>query len=135
MSLHSKNSSNPSSLSRRSVSIDKLASKMSEVYKKERVDVDEEATEAAASALTALSIQPKKEEDTEESAFEIPERFTKSGRKKAVPFPVKVRKKKGGCAWITQIPTKSGYAFHQFPLSHPGFCVSPAHESSIRPEF
>lgn len=106
---------------------------MSEVYKKERVDVDEEATEAAASALTALSIQQKKEEDTEESAFEIPERFTKSGRKKAVPFPVKVRKKKGGCALI-------GYAFQKFPLSHRGFSVffstvSLAHESFIRPEF
>ena len=71
---------------------------MSEVHKKDTVDVVEEedtevATEAAASALTALSIQSNMEmTDCEDSAFEIPERFTKSGRKKAVPFPVKVSK-------------------------------------------
>ena len=67
---------------------------MSEKHQKDTVDVVEEvATEAAASALTALLIQSNVEmTDGEDSAFEIPERFTKSGRKKAVPFPVKVSK-------------------------------------------
>jgi hypothetical protein len=44
----------------------------------------------AASALTSLVKPPVGaiEEDTDE--FEIPQRFTKSGRKKAIPFPLKV---------------------------------------------
>lgn len=51
---------------------------------------DEEATEAAATALTALSISSKHEEEEDDESFEIPQRFTKSGRKRAVPFPLKV---------------------------------------------
>jgi hypothetical protein len=82
---------------------------MSEEHQKETVDVVEEvATEAAASALTALSIQPNTEmtdgeaTDCEGSAFEIPERFTKSGRKKAVPFPVKVCTDYVGCVFYQE---------------------------------
>lgn len=54
--------------------------------------IDEEATEAAATALTALSISSKADDDDAEESFEIPQRFTKSGRKRAVPFPLKVRR-------------------------------------------
>jgi hypothetical protein len=58
-------------------------------------------TEAAASALTALGAsisQHKPEEDRngEDDGgvdIEIPQRFTKSGRKRAVSFPLKVRQK------------------------------------------
>lgn len=56
-------------------------------------------TEAAATALTALGasiIQHKPENDNEEDGIvdiEIPQRFTKSGRKRAVSFPLKVRHK------------------------------------------
>lgn len=56
----------------------------------------EEATEEAASALTALhgrigKEHPSEENDSDHGEFLIPQRFTKSGRKKAVPFPLKVR--------------------------------------------
>ena len=53
--------------------------------------VNEEATEEAASALTALSISSNGEEEYADESFEIPHRFTKSGRQRAVPFPLKVR--------------------------------------------
>jgi len=53
---------------------------------------DEEATEAAATALTALSISSKADDGDAEESFEIPQRFTKSGRKRAVPFPLKLMK-------------------------------------------
>lgn len=43
----------------------------------------------AASALTSL-VKPPSSGDGEEEDFEIPQRFTKSGRKKATPFPMKV---------------------------------------------
>lgn len=56
-----------------------------------RAAIDEEAAEAAATALTALSISPKADRGDDEESFEIPQRFTKSGRKRAVPFPLKVR--------------------------------------------
>lgn len=53
------------------------------------------ATEEAASALTALhslsEANPNEEEVNNKEDFLIPQRFTKSGRKKAVPFPLKVR--------------------------------------------
>lgn len=42
----------------------------------------------AASALTSL-VKPPASEEAEED-FDIPQRFTKSGRKKATPFPMKV---------------------------------------------
>lgn len=61
----------------------------------EKLPAGDEA-EAAASALTALSIHPKKQDEAEETPFEIPERFTKSGRRKAVPFPVKVKIQEAG---------------------------------------
>jgi hypothetical protein len=54
----------------------------------------QEPEEAAATALTALgSAAPKPEEDGEVDGkgLDIPQRFTKSGRKRAVPFPLKVR--------------------------------------------
>ena len=60
-----------------------------------RALIDEEAAEAAATALTALSISPKADRGDAEESFEIPQRFTKSGRKRAVPFPLKVRVIKG----------------------------------------
>jgi hypothetical protein len=58
-------------------------------------------TEAAASALTALgaSISQHKPEEGRNGEdgggvdIEIPQRFTKSGRKRAVSFPLKVRQK------------------------------------------
>jgi hypothetical protein len=66
-----------------------------------KLDSEEEAAtesqepeEAAATALTALgSAAPKPEEDVEVDGkgLDIPQRFTKSGRKRAVPFPLKVR--------------------------------------------
>lgn len=64
------------------------------VDKKEesRPSVDEEATEAAATALTALSISSNVDGEDGDESFAIPERFTKSGRKRATPFPLKVRK-------------------------------------------
>jgi hypothetical protein len=53
------------------------------------------ATEEAASALTALhslsEAKPNEERVMNKEGFLIPQRFTKSGRKKAVPFPLKVR--------------------------------------------
>ncbi len=61
----------------------------------DRALIDEEAAEAAATALTALSISPKADRGDAEETFEIPQRFTKSGRKRAVPFPLKVRMMKG----------------------------------------
>mmetsp|Transcript_45750 Transcript_45750/g.133203 ORF Transcript_45750/g.133203 Transcript_45750/m.133203 type:complete len:303 (-) Transcript_45750:223-1131(-) len=57
-----------------------------------RALIDEQAAEAAATALTALSISPKADRDDAEESFEIPQRFTKSGRKRAVPFPLKLMK-------------------------------------------
>jgi len=64
----------------------------------ERHDDNADAVEAeAASALTVLSGPPKEDEEIDDCEFEIPERFTKSGRKKAVPFPVKVRNDKSIC--------------------------------------
>lgn len=57
-----------------------------------RAAIDEEAAEAAATALTALSISPKADRGDDEESFEIPQRFTKSGRKRAVPFPLKLMK-------------------------------------------
>jgi hypothetical protein len=53
------------------------------------------ATEEAVSALTALhslsEAKPNEEQVNDKEHFLIPQRFTKSGRKKAVPFPLKVR--------------------------------------------
>lgn len=53
-------------------------------------------TDEAASALTALhslsEAKPNEEEVNNEEGFSIPQRFTKSGRKKAVPFPLKLMK-------------------------------------------
>ena len=42
----------------------------------------------AASALTSLVKKPTVEDVGED--FDLPQRFTKSGRKKAIPFPLKV---------------------------------------------
>eukprot|EP00429_Kryptoperidinium_foliaceum_P023800 CAMPEP_0176131936 /NCGR_PEP_ID=MMETSP0120_2-20121206/66810_1 /TAXON_ID=160619 /ORGANISM="Kryptoperidinium foliaceum, Strain CCMP 1326" /LENGTH=304 /DNA_ID=CAMNT_0017467353 /DNA_START=118 /DNA_END=1032 /DNA_ORIENTATION=+ len=64
---------------------------MSTASGKAKRQVDEEATEVAAVALTALSISSQADND-DEDGFEIPQRFTKSGRKRAVPFPVKLMK-------------------------------------------
>lgn len=46
----------------------------------------------AASALTSLVNKPHPSggDGEDEEDFEIPQRFTKSGRKKATPFPMKV---------------------------------------------
>jgi hypothetical protein len=57
-----------------------------------RAIIDEQATEAAATALTALSISPKADDEDGVGSFAIPQRFTKSGRKAATPFTLKVRK-------------------------------------------
>jgi hypothetical protein len=45
----------------------------------------------AASALTSLVGPPAGQVDEPQEDFDIPQRFTKSGRKKAIPFPMKVR--------------------------------------------
>lgn len=45
----------------------------------------------AASALTSLVRPPAGQVDEPQEDFDIPQRFTKSGRKKAIPFPMKVR--------------------------------------------
>lgn len=50
---------------------------------------DHNMQEDAASALTNLQ---KANEDKDSNEFVIPQRFTKSGRKKAVPFPLKLMK-------------------------------------------
>ena len=65
-----------------------------------------EATLAAA-VLTNLGIsspQQEKAADEEEDDFEIPQRYTKSGRKRAVSFPLKV----GSVAAHTQWNVCSG---------------------------
>ena len=61
-----------------------------QIKEESKPSVDEEATEAAATALTALYISSKNDEEDGVDAFEIPQRFTKSGRKRATPFPLKV---------------------------------------------
>jgi hypothetical protein len=121
-------------------SINKSEGTMSEEYLTSRIEsVNEDATEAAASALTALSLQPKpKEHGSEQVSFEIPERFTKSGRKKAVPFPVKVRNKKEG-RWALVCPalSKCDVVLHNSPKTNffLFLCYQfPADESSIRQE-
>jgi hypothetical protein len=51
--------------------------------------------EAAASALANLGSDASMDDkdcDSDEEGFEIPQRFTKSGRKRAVPFPLKLMK-------------------------------------------
>eukprot|EP00934_Nitzschia_sp_Nitz4_P007388 Nitzschia sp. Nitz4//scaffold35_size145790//135274//136217//NITZ4_003059-RA/size145790-augustus-gene-0.126-mRNA-1//1//CDS//3329549211//7378//frame0 len=53
--------------------------------------VAEDAAEAAACALTELSIGSKSDDEGDDE-IEIPQRFTKSGRKRAVPFPMKLMK-------------------------------------------
>mmetsp|Transcript_117818 Transcript_117818/g.175995 ORF Transcript_117818/g.175995 Transcript_117818/m.175995 type:complete len:323 (-) Transcript_117818:142-1110(-) len=50
-----------------------------------------ESEEAAVSALTSL-VSSTNKADNDEEDFEIPQRFTKSGRKRAVPFPMKLMK-------------------------------------------
>lgn len=70
---------------------------------------DEVAVAAAAFGVQSLGLENKetpqdKEEEGDE--FHIPQRFTKSGRKRAVPFPVKVRMLRVGAhkkseAWCT----------------------------------
>jgi hypothetical protein len=52
----------------------------------EEAEEDQESEKTAVEALTSMT----KEEAAD---FNIPQRFTKSGRKRAVPFPIKVRKK------------------------------------------
>ena len=44
----------------------------------------------AASALTSLVKPPSGPMEESQVHFDIPQRFTKSGRKKATPFPMKV---------------------------------------------
>ena len=53
--------------------------------------LNNEANEAAA-VLTNLGISAPQEkaEEQEDDDFEIPQRYTKSGRKRAVSFPLKV---------------------------------------------
>mmetsp|Transcript_19140 Transcript_19140/g.32774 ORF Transcript_19140/g.32774 Transcript_19140/m.32774 type:complete len:396 (-) Transcript_19140:229-1416(-) len=46
----------------------------------------------AASALTSLVKSPNMDDSNDDEDFEIPQRFTKSGRKKATPFPMKLMK-------------------------------------------
>jgi hypothetical protein len=66
--------------------------------RKEETEIEsQESEEAAATALTSLGASaPKPDEDDDEDededgkAFSIPQRFTKSGRKRAVPFALKV---------------------------------------------
>ena len=54
--------------------------------------MNNEANEAAA-VLTNLGISaPQEKVEEEDDDFEIPQRYTKSGRKRAVSFPLKVRK-------------------------------------------
>jgi hypothetical protein len=64
------------------------------VAREEEAEIRNEASEkVAANALTALGSSARKEEeddDDDEMDFEIPQRFTKSGRKRAVPFSLKV---------------------------------------------
>lgn len=76
---------------------------------------EEEPEEAAATALTALSLGPKDDEGSEDgvdNSFEIPQRFTKSGRKRAVPFPLKLMKVLSDKAFADIITwTPSGKSF------------------------
>lgn len=51
-----------------------------------------EPEEAAATALTSLGATAKPDDEEDDGAFDIPQRLTKSGRKRAVPFPIKVRR-------------------------------------------
>ena len=55
-----------------------------------KVDASEDAAAAALKALGANNDTTNK--DNQEKGFSFPQRFTKSGRKKAVPFPMKVRR-------------------------------------------
>jgi hypothetical protein len=65
--------------------------------------IDEEATEAAATALTALSLGSKAEDEDGDESFKIPQKFTKSGRTRATPFTLKVRKSEFGPTMV--LPT------------------------------
>jgi hypothetical protein len=62
--------------------------------RKEETEIEsQESEEAAATALTSLGAsapKPDEDEDEDGKAFSIPQRFTKSGRKRAVPFALKV---------------------------------------------
>jgi hypothetical protein len=62
-----------------------------------------ESEEAAAKALTSLVSATNKLDNEEDldgiGDFAIPQRFTKSGRKRAVPFPMKVRPSMFRCAF------------------------------------
>jgi hypothetical protein len=75
----------------RAMSNDELDSSMP---RKEEAEMEnQESEEAAATALTSLGASaPTKPDDDDEDgkAFSIPQRFTKSGRKRAVPFALKV---------------------------------------------
>ena len=50
----------------------------------------DQTVEAAVSALATLGDAASKIDGEDEEQFEIPQRFTKSGRKRAIPFPIKV---------------------------------------------
>ena len=50
----------------------------------------EQTEEAVVSALATLGDAASKIDEEENEEFEIPQRFTKSGRKRAIPFPLKV---------------------------------------------
>jgi hypothetical protein len=55
-------------------------------------ELAEEAEETVLSGLESLGAAAEAVEEAEdnEDDFDIPQRFTKSGRKRAVPFPLKV---------------------------------------------
>lgn len=50
----------------------------------------EQTENAVVSALATLGDAASKIDGEENEEFEIPQRFTKSGRKRAIPFPLKV---------------------------------------------
>jgi hypothetical protein len=59
--------------------------------KEQEIKQTEKANEIALSGLESLGAAAEAVEEAEDSEdFDIPQRFTKSGRKRAVPFPLKV---------------------------------------------
>jgi hypothetical protein len=65
---------------------------MSEASKEQEIkQTTEKDEEAALSGLESLGAAAEAVEEAEYNEdFDIPQRFTKSGRKRAVPFPLKV---------------------------------------------
>lgn len=70
----------------------------------------------AASTLTSLAKKPTVKDVGED--FDIPQRFTKSGRKKATPFPLKVR------AWWLELLCCNNYRRHTVSYSSLMACLT-----------